>query len=179
DHFADLERVPDDDTWRCGPNLKSVVAERIKEGLDRYDGPVFAPRDTELPATLPPTKSVAEMTIARLTTLFPNNTFGEQLRQATFTNRDDEQSPWVTGVSHEFEVVQLKKVPPGLRGTSLRGVYPLWHVDRQRVGVMGLLALILVLWLSYMVRKLFLTQLAQTPPLERWAAAGIPDSSLL
>lgn len=180
DHFADLQKIAGETGESCGANLNSIVAKRIRESLDRYDRPVFAPRHTKLTDDKVTAHiSAVEKRIASVAALFPNNTFGGQLRQATLADEGDGHSPWKIGVVNGYEVVELKQAPEGLRELSLRGAYPIWRVGREHILSIALLAAVLIVWLGYMVRKLFLADLAQAPHLERWAGDGIPDSNLL
>jgi hypothetical protein len=178
DRFSDPEIAPADNNEQRGGRV-SIVVKRIQEGLDRYDRPVFAPRGLKLPEDVPPRVSQVDKKIAELTAWFPNNTFGGQLRQATMADFRDKNSPWVAGVVDGYEIIALKQVPEGLREKSLRGVYPVWRVGREHVLILALLGLLLIVWLRYMARKLFLTELEQAPPLEPWSPPDLPDSGLV
>jgi hypothetical protein len=182
DRFADFEVAPADNNEHWAGRLESIVVKRIREGLDRYDRPVFAPPGAWLSLSKNERLRVSpvEKGIARLTAWFPNNTFGGQLRQATMAGFGDSHSPWSAGAAKgSYEFIALKQVPEGLRDTALRGTYPVWRVGPEYVLILALLGSLLIVWLRYMARKLFLTELEQAPPLESWAAPDLPDSGLV
>src|SRR5262249_52399347 len=128
DHFADLERLPEDPKPTGAANLELVAAKRIREGLDRYDRPVLAPRGTNSSAVAMSKlmdmsligMTAAERELASVIAFFPNNMVGWQLRQATLGNVGAFGSRWATGVVNGYQVIALSQVPEGLRDTSLR-----------------------------------------------------------
>jgi hypothetical protein len=162
-YVQDLKPKEYKDTW-------------IGESLDRYDVPVFDPMDgLKGQGKGPETDrdvSWLEPLIARASGWFPSNHLGAELRErATSQASNAEKEKWKVAKSGDDEMLWLeipKEVAPDGR---LLGVYPLWQLPWQAPVLMTLLAALLAVFLSFVIRKVFLLDLEDVPQLDAWAPA--------
>jgi hypothetical protein len=159
----------------------ALFKQRVQEELDRYDTPVFWPTDVTAPPSGAPDITPLERRIAWLTTgWFRLNDFAAQLRETALTDADNKGLSWKHGQSGDDEVFELEGVfDRAAPGGPLRGVYPMWRLPLPAAFLMALLAALLFAWLSFMIRKIFLTGLAKVPQLENWTLGAETDRNLL
>ena len=146
-----------------------LVDRRIAEDLDRYDDAVFWPADPGGRERGDEPLSRLEMWIASATGWFPANDFGSQLRQMAIADADGSGPNWHYARGKDDEILRLsglsRKVVPG---GELKGVYPIWTLPRKAGALIAILAVLLAAWLSKLIRRVFLTDLAKVPPLTPW-----------
>jgi hypothetical protein len=118
--------------------------------------------EVELPKRSQPDVSWLQPFIAQSSGFFPSNRLGAELREIAGTNTDG----WESAQDGDDELLWLKNPSQ----EDLLGVYPLWQLTTQTMTLMALLGVLLALWLQYVIRKVFLTDLEDVPPL----AAGGP-----
>jgi hypothetical protein len=143
--------------------LKGEMEDPIWSDWDRYDNAVFYPKpDGKVLKHLQPDVSSLEPLIAMASSFFPSNRLGAELREIARANPGE----WVSAQDGDDELLWLKNPSQ----EDLLGVYPLWQLPTQTMPLMVLLGILLALWLQYVIRKVFLTDLEDVPPL----AAGSP-----
>jgi hypothetical protein len=179
-HYSGLEAVGGESTGPMSASVEGVVTQRIAERLDRYDWPVFAPDGLQMiNEPRKPHTSGLERQITRLAAWFPTGTFGRQLRETALAE-DTKESPWSHGEIANHEVILMSgDFHESFPDQNFGGVYPMWNLPARAVAAMGVLAAVLIAWLSFMIRKLFLTDLAHVPALDSWTTTRAPDSNLL
>jgi hypothetical protein len=140
----------------------------IGESLDRYDRPVFYPGEN--PKVTPAGArdvTLLEPLIARASGWFPSNHLGAELRERATSQAGDAQQ-WNVARDGGDELLSLdipREIAPDGR---LLGVYPLWKLSLPAAGLMALLAALLAAWLYFLIRKVFLMDLQDAPPLDVW-----------
>jgi hypothetical protein len=163
------------------PVSETLIQLRTRETLDRYDNAVFWPPDVKEQKSDERNISGLEKSIAWAAGWFPGNGLGPQLRETAMADADGKGAPWVHAQSGDDEVLKWSGLPSEIVPTGeLKGVYPMWQCPLEAAALMALLALVLILWLHYMIRKVFLTDLAEVPPLDNyWALPDHPEHNLL
>jgi hypothetical protein len=158
----------------------SVVRERIREESDRYDDAVFWPTDAPKPVE-PFRFSRLERTVASAAGSLPSNGLGAQLRQIAASDAEDKTGLWGHETSGDDEVVVLRIDKDWIGGETeeLRGVYPMWQFPAEAAILMAVLAALLAGWLNYMIGRVFLINLAEVPPLEKWLGQERAEHNLL
>ncbi len=171
------------------------VAGRLNQQWDRYDNPSFYPKDPPSPSdprAEPPLKkervpsdvSRLEKWTAQASGFFPINRLGAELRE---TSRSGE-GKWKSADDGDDELLWLQGIQAGVAPAQpqialqdeLSGVYPLWQFRWETVLFLMLpLAILLVFWLRYVIRKVFLTDLGHVPPLEIWTPRRAETRNLL
>jgi hypothetical protein len=159
-YIQDLEPKQYKDTW-------------IGESLDRYDVPVFYPIEGlegqgKEPDRTDRDVSWLEPLIARASGWFPSNHLGAELRERA-TSQAGNAEKWKVAKNGDDEMLWLeipKEVAPD---GWLLGVYPLWQLPWQAAILVTLLVALLAVWLSFVIRKVFLLDLKDAPPLDTWA----------
>jgi len=119
-------------------------------------------KEAEPPKRSQPDVSSLQPFIAQSSGFFPSNRLGAELREIARANTDG----WESAQDGDDELLWLKNPSQ----EELLGVYPLWQSTTQTMTLMALLGVLLALWLQYVIRKVFLTDLEDVPPL----AAGGP-----
>jgi hypothetical protein len=146
------------------------INPRIAENLDRYDNAVFDPDPKPLPtAETEPDASWLEPLIARATGLFPSNGLGAGLREVALATQGRFKPVWSTAENGDDRLLWLKGLPKDVFAEEkLLGVYALWQLPVLAAAVMALLAVLLAVWIYYLVKKVFVTELEDLPPLPVW-----------
>ena len=167
----------------CGPDL---VNARLTEESDRYDTAVFWPTDIPEPKGPDPKLqqfSRLERIVAAAAGSLPTNGLGAQLRQIAASDAVGKTGRWIHETSGDDEVVvlQLDNNDKQLIGqqNDLRGVYPMWQFPAEAEILMAVLAALLAGWLNYMIGRVFLINLAEVPPLEKWLGEERAEHNLL
>jgi hypothetical protein len=160
---------------------EALIRQRIEETLDRYDNAVFWPSEIEPSETGERNISGLEKGIAWAAGWFPGNALGAQLRETSMADADGKGPPWKHAQHDDDEVLVWNGDFNGIvPGGKLKGVYPMWQLPLEAASLMAFLALVLMVWLSYMIRKVFLTDLAEVPPLDNyWVLPDHPERNLL
>ena len=167
--FARLQTAPGERTKPPSEALVRILERRIGETLDRYDNAIFWPSDAGRTKTSDLHVTALEKGIAWATGWLPNSSPGAKLRETAMAETAKKAEPWQHGQTGDDEVIEMKGNFQGIgEEDALRGVYPMWQLPSQAAILMGGLAILLLVWLSYMIRKMFLTGLAQVPPLASW-----------
>ncbi len=139
--------------------LKAQIQERVQTNLDRYDHAVFYPKDGVKPLKhFQPDVSSLEPVIAVASGFFPSNKLGAELREIAQTR----PGQWESEQDGDDELLWL--MPEDSSQKGLLGVYPLWQLTTSTMLLMAPLGVLLVLWLQYVIRKVFLTDLDDVPP---------------
>jgi hypothetical protein len=164
EYFKTLEAK----SGEIGSTLTDVlIRQRMDETLDRYDNAVFWPSEIDPSESHVRSINSLEKGIAWAAGWFPSNGLGAQLRETAMADADGKGPPWEHAQHDDDEVLVwnggFKGIVPG---NKLKGVYPMWQFPLEAAGLMGFLALVLIVWLNYMIRKVFLTDLAEVPPLD-------------
>lgn len=180
ENYTALERTPNATGNAIAGALEPIFRQRMAEKLDRYDEAAFWPFDVLEPQGTKRDLSSLEKKTAWLAGWFSSTSLGAQLRETAMADRNGNGLAWQLQQSGDDEVLEVSRdfhgtVPEG----RLRGVYPLWQVPPEAVLLMALLAPVLIGWLSYMIRKVFLTDLAKVPPLDNWVLPDRGDRNLL
>jgi hypothetical protein len=175
--FAALDGRSNEPGRAIGGALYSILRQRMGEGLDRYDDAVFWPADVDGAEVSGLGITRLEKGIAWATGWFPTNRLGAQLRATAMADAHNGGLLWKRGRSGDDEVLELIEdfqgtVPEG----RLRGVYPMWQLPVQAAILMALLVPVLIAWLSYMIRKVFLTGLTKVPPLKDWVPGEVKSN---
>ncbi len=109
--------------------------------------------------------------IAQASGAFPSNRLGAELREIAQADQDK----WESVQDGDDEQLWLKDPPK----PELRGVYPLWQLPAPTIPVMALLGILLALWLRFVIRKVFLTDLEDVPPLASSCSCQLGGRNLL
>jgi hypothetical protein len=154
---------------------EKLIHLRINEPLDRYDNSVFRPAKS-VPLEAVHNISNLEQAIAWAAGWFPSNGFGAQMRENAMADADGTGPHWKQRHDGDDDVLvwQEKYFAGIFPEGQLAAVYPMWQLPLPAAGLLVLLALILMVWLRYLIRKVFLTDLAQVPPLDCYWE--VPDS---
>lgn len=165
DYFLNLKSKGGVDENR----FKEYVEKRVAERLDRYDEPVYYPKDQVKDLKRGDLDiSRLEGTIAWASGFFPSNRLGAELREVATLKRGG--TDWQSAQDGDDELLWMNGLPKTVVPEgSLLGVYPLWQLPRQAGLLMVPFGLLLIVWLRLVVKKVFLTDLEDVPPLENWA----------
>ena len=155
---------------------------RLNDTLDRYDTAISWPADAE--AQNPSDVQAApafERWMATVAGLFPGTSTGAQLRGVALADSDSQsRQHWHLEQNSEDEVLRLSDLPPDIvPERELKAVFPIWHLQLQAMVLMLLLAVVLATWLGYMIRKVFLIDLAKMPPLQAWELEEMQGRNLI
>jgi len=152
--------------------LKNQMEDPIQSDSDRYDKAVFYPKDElKLLRRAQPDVSWLERLVMPVSGFFPSNRLGAELREIARTY----PGQWESAQDKDDELLWLKTPSK----EELLGVYPLWQLPAPTVPVMVLLGVLLALWLRYVIRKVFLTDLEDVPPLAVGCSCQLPGRNLL
>jgi hypothetical protein len=158
--------------FKPAPKLKDDMKER--SNWDRYDKAVFYPKHEDAkPKHLQPDVSSLEPIIALASGFFPSNRLGAELREIARGN----PGQWESTQDGDDEVLWL--MPRESSEKELLGVYPLWQLTTQTMLLMAPLGVLLALWLQYVIRKVFLTDLEDVPPLSATCPCQLGGRNLL
>ena len=167
DYFLGLK--PNQDTGEMKERFRDFAARRLQIDLDRYDKPVYNPNN--LPDIARPDSggrdvSALEPFVAGLSRFLPSNQMGAEMREMALlgghNNHDwssmrsedgDDELLWLNSGSGDTE-------------STLLGVYPLWHLGSMPTLLMVLFAFLLWLWVRYIIRGVFPTEIAELSSLE-------------
>ncbi|HZT32405.1 MAG TPA: hypothetical protein VFA33_21125 [Bryobacteraceae bacterium] len=153
----------------AGDRAEAYASARLAEGLDRYDKPVFDPEPALRPGPLQnPDLGRLEPMIAGIAAWLPANGLGAAMREAALGHRGRFRPVWATAQSGDMQLLWLKETPGSPLDESLLGVYPRWRLLGTPFLLLLGLAAVLVFWLAYVTRKVFVTELEELPPLETW-----------
>jgi len=158
--------------------LKDPVEDRSRSDWDRYDKAVFYPKqdvtrqkEVKPPKRFPLDVSSLQPLIALASGAFPSNRLGAELREIARADVDK----WESVQDGDDELLWLKDPSK----PELLGVYPLWQLPTKTMPLMALLGVLLALWLRFVIRKVFLTDLEDVPPLAAGGACQLSGRNLL
>jgi hypothetical protein len=157
---------------KLADKLKDEMEDPIQSDGDRYDNAVFYPKDeVKSLKHIQPDVSSLEPVIAMASGFFPSNRLGAELREIARA----QPGQWASAQDGDDELLWLKVSSK----QELLGVYPLWQLTTQTILLMAPLGVLLALWLQYVIRKVFLTDLEDVPPLEAGCACQSGGRNLL
>jgi hypothetical protein len=202
-YFLGLESKENKDREDKDANdrLAKYADMRLQEDLDRYDKPVYNPNNSDEDVPDKPDVSSLEESIARASGFFPSNRLGAELRETVMADKQWRKSgnvdaqPLATAVpgrewsskqdkDQDDQLLRLKDTLAASPGGNpkvgdLLGVYPLWQLPWPAALLMTLLAVLMAVWLRFLIRKVFLTEMDDVPQLRLWAPGQSGSRSLL